>query len=162
MFVSHVTLKNWKNFKSASAELRRRVFLIGPNASGKSNLLDAFRFLRDLAKLGLHAAVEKRESVSAIRCLAARESPAVAIDITLSEESGERAWRYRVEFNQDSSRIPVVRSEQVFDLASGRSVLNRPDSEDREDAPRLTQTALEQINANQAFRAVADFLGSIS
>lgn len=40
-------LKNWKNFESVDIDLRDRMFLVGPNASGKSNLLDAFRFLPD-------------------------------------------------------------------------------------------------------------------
>ena len=35
---------------SVDTPLSRRVFIIGPNASGKSNFLDAFRFLRDVAK----------------------------------------------------------------------------------------------------------------
>ena len=30
--------------------LGRRMFLVGTNASGKSNFLDALRFLRDIAK----------------------------------------------------------------------------------------------------------------
>ena len=45
-------LQNWKNFKEARVDLQDRMFLVGPNASGKSNLLDALRFLRDLASLG--------------------------------------------------------------------------------------------------------------
>ena len=32
--------------------LRQRVFIAGPNAAGKSNLLDAFRFLRDITSPG--------------------------------------------------------------------------------------------------------------
>jgi predicted ATPase len=158
MYISSVSLQNWKNFKSAHAALRRRVFLIGPNASGKSNLLDAFRFLRDVAQIGLRSAVlDKRDSVSALRCLAARESPGIGID-----DSDRAAWRYRLEFNQDTSRQPVIRKEVVTDLTCDRTILARPDSDDLADPPRLTQTALEQINANQSFRPVAEFLASIS
>jgi predicted ATP-dependent endonuclease of OLD family len=40
MYISHIKVRNWKNFKDAEAPLGMRVFLIGPNASGKSNLLD--------------------------------------------------------------------------------------------------------------------------
>jgi predicted ATPase len=60
MYVSRIELQNWKNFKSTGANLARRTFLIGPNASGKSNLLDAFRFLHDLAEDGLAQAVDDR------------------------------------------------------------------------------------------------------
>ena len=62
MRVSEIRLQNWKiqnwrNSKKASASLSRRVFISGPNASGRSNFLDAFRFLRDVAGDGLHQAV---------------------------------------------------------------------------------------------------------
>ncbi|MDD9857444.1 MAG: AAA family ATPase, partial [Gammaproteobacteria bacterium] len=50
MIVSRLTLKNWRNFREADVPLRERQFIVGPNASGKSNLLDVFRFLRDIAK----------------------------------------------------------------------------------------------------------------
>jgi AAA domain, putative AbiEii toxin, Type IV TA system len=38
-------LSTWRNFASVDVRLQNRVFVIGPNAAGKSNLLDAFRFL---------------------------------------------------------------------------------------------------------------------
>jgi predicted ATPase len=40
-------------------------------------------------------------------------------------------------------------------------ILDRPAKEDREDPERLTQTYLEQVNVNRAFREVASFLSSI-
>jgi hypothetical protein len=40
-------------------------------------------------------------------------------------------------------------------------LLNRPDTNDEGDKQRLTQTHLEQINANQSFRAIANFFESI-
>ena len=52
--------------------LRRRAFLIGPNASGKSNVLDALRFLRDTAGHGLKEAVRLRGGMGEIRTLQAR------------------------------------------------------------------------------------------
>ena len=52
MTLSRLVLKNWKNFANADIGTQNRVFLVGPNASGKSNFLDAFRFLRDLASSG--------------------------------------------------------------------------------------------------------------
>ena len=48
MRFSKIHLENWRNFTRADALLQQRMFLVGPNASGKSNLLDVFRFLRDL------------------------------------------------------------------------------------------------------------------
>ena len=52
MLISKLTLKNWRNFKSIDIDLTERVFIVGANASGKSNLLDAIRFLKDIVKPG--------------------------------------------------------------------------------------------------------------
>jgi predicted ATPase len=43
----------------------------------------------------------------------------------------------------------------------GKQILNRPDKGDSEDKERLTQTHLEQINANMDFRAISKFLETI-
>ena len=67
-------LENWRNFTRLDVDLQRRVFLVGPNAAGKSNLLDVFRFLHDLVSVGggFREAVEvRRGGVSSIRSLAA-------------------------------------------------------------------------------------------
>ena len=45
-------LKNRKNFQALDIEIQDRMFLVGPNAAGKPNLLDVFRFLRALASPG--------------------------------------------------------------------------------------------------------------
>ncbi|MDR3566845.1 MAG: AAA family ATPase [Syntrophobacteraceae bacterium] len=50
MIVRNLAVKNWRNFQHINVSLRDRQFIVGPNASGKSNLLDIFRFLRDIAK----------------------------------------------------------------------------------------------------------------
>lgn len=162
MYISRIELQNWKNFKSAGADLARRTFLIGPNASGKSNLLDALRFLRDLAQHGLNQAVGSRGGVSSLRCLAARKSPSIAVEVTVNRTPERPLWRYRIEFNQDSQRTPRVRAEIVEDLQTGERLLERPRERDKEDEMLLTQTELEQILTNKPFRGLADFFGTLS
>lgn len=160
MRFTHLLLENWRNFKAVDVPLQRRAFIVGPNASGKSNLLDAFRFLRDLAEPEgtFQAAVQDRGGVSQVRCLHARGRPSwVAVDVEM--EIGGTGWRYRVEFGQDPQRQPRVRGEKVW--KDGQQILSRPDADDEADPERLTQTHLEQINANQSFRDIADFLAQI-
>ena len=50
MIINRLIVKNWRNFREINVELSARQFMVGPNASGKSNLLDIFRFLRDIVK----------------------------------------------------------------------------------------------------------------
>lgn len=153
-------LKNWKNFEGVEVDLQDRMFLVGPNASGKSNLLDALRFLRDLASVGggFGEAVRRRDGVSTIRCLAARRYSDIEIDVELENGEGH-SWDYQLAFNQDNQRRPVVRSERV--IRDGQTILERPDQDDRDDAARLTQTHLEQVNVNLEFRALSTFFASI-
>lgn len=88
MIISRIRLRNWRDFRSANLKLSDRTFIVGPNASGKSNFLDAIRFLRDLAKAGggLQRALHERGGLSKVRCLAARKDPSVEIDVELGEE----------------------------------------------------------------------------
>jgi predicted ATPase len=154
-----IALKNWKNFAQVEVSIPDRLFLVGPNASGKSNLLDAFRFLRDLASTGggFQEAVARRGGVMAIRCLAARRQPDIEICVGLKDDDNE--WSYEIAFNQDSQRRPHLKKERV--LCGGQILLERPNEEDRADPARLTQTYLEQVNVNRSFREIAKFFDSI-
>jgi len=153
-------LKNWKNFAAVEVEIPERLFLVGPNASGKSNFLDAFRFLRDLASSGggLQQAVARRGGVSAIRCLAARRDPDIELRVEV-EEADNAKWVYEVAFNQDRQRQPRLEKERV--LRNDQTLLERPNDEDRADPERLTQTYLEQVNVNREFRLIATFFTSV-
>ena len=73
MFITSLHMRHWRNFRGpVDVRLRRRAFLIGPNASGKSNVLDVLRLLRDTAGHGLKEAVRLRGGVGEIRTLQAR------------------------------------------------------------------------------------------
>jgi len=162
-----LSLKNWKNFAAVEVEIPDRLFLVGPNASGKSNFLDAFRFLRDLASsgCGLQEAVNRRGGVSAIRCLAARRDSDIELGVELEQSSEgkqsseDKRWVYEVAFNQDKQGRALLQKERV--LQDGKTLLDRPNEEDRSDPERLTQTYLEQVNVNRAFREIATFFASI-
>lgn len=58
MKLTHFAAANWCNFAHIEFDMSSRVFIVGPNSSGKSNLLGALRFLSDIARYGLAAATE--------------------------------------------------------------------------------------------------------
>ena len=164
MIVSHLKVKNWRNFRNISVALRDRMFIIGPNASGKSNLLDVFRFLRDIAKPeggGFQKAIRKRGGVSKVRCLAARKDPEIVIEIELCDTIDDPpSWRYSIGIKQETRgrRDILLSHEKVW--RGEVLILNRPNESDQEDSARLTQTYLESINSNREFRDIANFLDS--
>jgi predicted ATPase len=162
MRFSRISLENWRNFGDVNVPLQNRAYLVGANASGKSNLLDAFRFLRDLVVPGggFEKAVSSRGGVSRIRNLAARRYSNITVEVDL-EENDKVKWRYRVVFNQDKQRRPILKEEKVWRSDNSDPILDRPDKDDGADEERLRQTHLEQTFANRVFREIVDFFESV-
>lgn len=165
MRIDHILLKNWLNFRKVDASLSETTYLIGPNAAGKSNFLDVFRFLRTVADSsggGLQRAVAERGGIRKLRCLQARQDNEVRIEVRLSEGTGEdrEQWLYVLGFKSEGTgrQRPMVHEERVEH--NGRPILTRPNEQDGGDKERLTQSHLEQVNSNVEFRAVAAFFRS--
>ena len=158
---AQLRLANWRNFVQVQVALQGRVFLIGPNASGKSNLLDAFRFLHELVTLGggFQEAIAKRGGVSKLRCLAARRYPDVEIGVAVGGGGEEPDWGYDLSFSQDNRQRPFLKREIVKRF--GTEILRRPGVEDRRDPARLHQTHIEQVNVNLEFRELAQFFQTV-
>ena len=164
MLVTRLKLKNWRNFRALDVPLREISYLLGPNASGKSNLLDALRFLRDVSKSkggGLQTAVADRGGISKLRCLHARTDTEVLINIELAQAPDDTPqWRYVLGFKPEgkgAQRI-LISTEEVW--KNGHCLVRRPDANDNADPMLLTQTRLEQIAANVNFRELAEFFGA--
>lgn len=158
---SSLRLQNWKNFARIEVDLQNRVFLVGPNAAGKSNFLDVFRFLRDLASPGggFQEAIRRRGGVSAIRCLAARRYPDIELRVVVEPRQANTRWEYELAFKQDAQRRARISKEKV--VRDSQVLLMRPDDDDKQDLARLTQTHLEQVNVNRSFRELASFFESV-
>ncbi len=157
----HIHLENWRNFVRTDVDLQRRVFLVGPNASGKSNFLDVFRFLHDIVFVGggFQQAVINRGGVSDIRSLAARRYSDIVVMVRMASGESDSIWEYELHFTQDNRRRSTIKRERVS--KGGKNILLRPDEDDQKDRERLTQTYLEQVNVNREFRDVADFFASV-
>lgn len=166
MHITRIQLKNWLNFqKLDTGELGDRVFIIGPNAAGKSNLLEALRFLRDVAQPagkkpqggGLQNAVtEMRGGLSKLRCLNAKNDNEVRVTVELRADDGTK-WNYDLGFKGEgkaNNRI-LVSSEVVS--KNGHTLLSRPTDQDENDPDQLTQTHLELTNVNSRFRELSHF-----
>jgi predicted ATPase len=162
MRLKSISLENWKNFRSLKCDLDDRLFVVGANASGKSNFLDVIRFMRDIVKHGggLQYAVSQRGGISKIRCLSARERPDIVIEFEFIDDDNTQ-WKYYLSLTQQSrgSRNTIIRKEIMS--KNGKTWLERPDEKDEQDKERLTQTHLEQISTNKDFRNIVDFLSLV-
>ncbi len=166
MVINRLVAKNWRNFREIDVPLRERQFIIGPNASGKSNLLDIFRFLRDIVKVdggGFQKAVKVRGGVSKIRCLTARHDAEVSIELHIADTADTPAtWRYALGFRECSEehQYTQITHERVW--KANKLLLDRPDNFDNDDPDRLTQTALEQSATNAKFREIGSFFRNVT
>ncbi|USR90414.1 AAA family ATPase [Phormidium yuhuli AB48] len=164
MYIQRIKLKNWRNFTDIDVQLRERVFLIGPNACGKSNFLDVFRFLRDIADPdggGLQRAVKERGGVLKLRSLYARRYPTIEIEVHLGADlSSPPQWVYSIGIKNQKGgdNPPILAWEKVW--KNKNLILKRPDEDDEEDPKLLTQTALEQLRFNREFRDIQVFFQS--
>lgn len=162
MQITRIKLKNWRNFQDVNVPLKPRTFVIGANASGKSNYLDVFRFLRSLAQSeggGLQKALRDRGGLTKLRSLHARRDPGVRIEIDLVDDSTSQTdvWSYVLALKTEGKgqQRVIVAEERVE--KNGEELLARPDPLDKADPERLTQTHLEQIGSNSRFRELAEF-----
>ena len=165
MQITRLKLKNWRNFREADVPLAARTHVLGANASGKSNLLEVFRFLRTVAQTdggGVQKAVKDRDGLAKLRSLHARRDPEVRIEVELVDGSGVQStqWRYVLGLKSEGKvQQRVLISEERVEK-DGQILLSRPDAGDQSDPERLTQTHLEQIGSNLSFRPLAEFFAA--
>ena len=168
MYISRLKLRNWRNFTNVAVDFKETVYIIGPNASGKSNLLDIFRFMRDIVNPkggGLQQAIDTRGGLKKIRSLAARKPAWVELEFefrkNLQTIEDLPEWRYLLRLNYEGTgkQRPIILKEVVWQ--KGEKLLDRPDRNDKKDPERKIQTHLEQINMNSQFREISHFFSDI-
>ncbi|MBD1206877.1 MAG: AAA family ATPase [Ignavibacteria bacterium] len=165
MKIHRLKLTNWKNFQDLDVSFADRTFIVGANASGKSNLLDALRFVRDIAKQsgGLQYAVGERGGVPKIRCLSARAKSHVAIEIHLTDKDTDDrgdSFMYRVAFQGQGGGVRPLEATIVEEavMKNGEEIFRRSaDDLSSEDSETLKVTSLEQATANRDFREIFHF-----
>lgn len=167
MIITSLKLKNWRNFRDAEINLAQVSYIVGPNASGKSNLLDVFRFIRDICRAdggGLQKAVKDRGGITRLRCLHHRRDTEVKIEVSMSEggQSDAVSWKYVLAFKTEGkgAQRVMISSEEVWQ--NGKRILNRPDKDDKKDALLLTETHLEQTRANKEFRSIVTSFSEVT
>ncbi len=169
MRIQKIELKNWRNFRSAKVAIEADViYLVGPNASGKSNFLDALRFLRDIAKPiggGLQTALNERGGFSKVRCLHARgagkKKGMTNLEITVTLLDGEDTWTYDLAILQKSANSrPLVVREVV--RHNEKSIIERPQKNETDDDDQLAVTFLEQAAQNKEFRDLSRYFSQIT
>jgi predicted ATPase len=66
-FLTRVVLKNYKSIEACDVDLHSLTFLVGANGAGKSNFLDAAKFVADALRTSLDHALRERGGIQEVR-----------------------------------------------------------------------------------------------
>lgn len=106
MFIKHLSLASFRNYKNAEIALQPGVnLLVGPNGQGKTNLVEAIRYLSTLSShrvAGYLPLIKQDEPQAAVRAMASHEDRDILIELELNRDSANKA---RV----NKSPVPRVR-----------------------------------------------------
>ncbi len=100
-------VKNYRSIEDITLNMTPLTVLVGTNGSGKSNLVDVLRFVRDALTIGLENAVLNRGGMDALRRWGRRGRP---YDVHIGME-----FQFRV---PTKKRISLIQAEYTFTLAS--------------------------------------------
>jgi len=88
MAIKKIRILNFKSFKDLEIELGKFNVLIGANASGKSNFIQIFKFLRDITNYGLDNAISMQGGVEYLRNINIGPSKNFSLEVTSDQEFG--------------------------------------------------------------------------
>ena len=146
--IVRVWAKNFRSIEYAELQLGPLTVLVGPNASGKSNLLEVLGLLSDAARDGLEAAISRRGGIESVgrRSSSGRIlGPEVGFEYRSQEGTlsyffvlnRQRNGEYRV--SQETANLKLQASDAgsaEFRISNGRIVrpsLKRALKQDKED-----------------------------
>jgi len=84
MKIKHIEISNFKSFEKIELDLGNFNVLLGTNASGKSNFVNIFRFIRNIEQMGLNNAISKSGGADFFRNLNIGSNAPFRISITCS------------------------------------------------------------------------------
>src|ERR1051325_1508945 len=107
--VTKLQIQNFKSCRSTTVELGDFTCLVGPNNSGKTNILESMRFLRIAFTRGLENAIQEFGGIERLRHFGAGEQEPMAF--TVEARHGEREFHYsvRVKLNGGIQAEPALR-----------------------------------------------------
>lgn len=95
--IKKLSVKNYKSLKNLELELSRTNVLVGPNMSGKSNLIDCLRFLTQMCISGVNKAFLDRGGFPEVAWKGEDSGP-ISLCLVIEQETNERESEKRNEY----------------------------------------------------------------
>lgn len=120
--LTRVWARNFRSIRDLDLDLGSLTVLVGPNASGKSNVLDVLRFIKNTFESNLDSAIGTRQGIVALR----RSSPGGGtrdVEIGIEVELPKFRMRYSFVLGSRSGVYRVKREQGKFTSTSGRDLI---------------------------------------
>jgi predicted ATPase len=155
--IRRLRVNNYLSLKDVDLELGQRNILIGPNMSGKSNLIDCFRFLTHMVSAGLSKAFLDRGGFPEVVWKGGDESR-ISFQLTVDDREMEqeqvRSYDYELSIVGSSTGLISVERERLeikigdqvsklIDLRNGQGQVTHLDGSPAFSPPGPGQSALE-------------------
>jgi predicted ATPase len=113
MAITKIKVSNFKSFDELEIDLRSLNVVVGGNASGKSNFLEIFRFLRAIGDYGLENAVSLQGGMEYLANLQIGATRPVSLEITAEMPELRRAFQKTIQKEGAFTYTFVLRASQV-------------------------------------------------
>ena len=149
MLLSKISIKNFKNFDSVALELSNLNVIVGANASGKSNLLQAIKFIKDIEEEGIENAISLQGGIEFLTNIQQKEHKNCTISIEIMPKEGRiidvikpnvliglsyNKIAYLIEIKKkNGKKFEIVREELTYHI--GVEELNPSDENNENTAP---------------------------
>ena len=165
--IRKVAISNYRSLgKDVVVEPGALSVFIGPNASGKSNVLRALTFMRNAVIDGLPAAVTTEKGIDAVRRRSSGRPFDVHMRVELGLESGPASYEFIItgdrleEYRVKSEAAMVQHAGKVYRFERNGNEWSGPDGlGPRMDEQSLAMTAL---GGTRQFKPLADFLAGMT
>lgn len=118
--ITRLKVKNFKSLADVDVSLDSLIVLVGRNASGKSNFLDALAFVRDALAVDLRIAIERRGGLGQVFSLNAPGDAIISFGISLSGQGF--TCEYEFGFDADASLQLQTRFERCSVIQNNEEI----------------------------------------
>ena len=160
--IQTIRLKNILSFGPDTPELPLEPLnvLIGPNASGKSNMIEAMSLL-EAAPDDLQMTIRESGGIRDWLWKGTPKTPTATVEVTLEDPGASMALRYRMSFTETGGRFElrdeVIQRERVttrydsyYQYRDGNPVINRKMDDDSSTKRSLRRVRPESLKLNQS------------
>jgi predicted ATPase len=113
--IKRLQIKNYKSLKNLDLELGKRNLLVGPNMSGKSNLIDCLKFLSHICILGVTQAFLNRGGFREV-AWKGKDKGSISFGLTIEQERGieeQKIYQYEISIAGSPTGLISIEREHL-------------------------------------------------